>query len=177
MSGKQDHLKDQILVMDAQDGSAKAMKLLVDRWQRRLWHHAYRLTSNPDAAWDVMQETWMAIIKGLVKLQDPAHFQAWAYQITTYKAIDWIKEKTSRRQTSLDIIDERQVPVDIDSGLMEILEQLNPEQRALLSLYYFEELSITEISHILKIPSGTVKSRLHTARQEFKILWERHESN
>jgi RNA polymerase sigma-70 factor, ECF subfamily len=47
------------------------------------------------------------------------------------------------------------------------------DKRVVLSLYYFEELSISEISEVLKIPAGTVKSRLYNARNELKILWEK----
>ncbi len=59
---------DQLLVMDAQDGDAQAMEKLVSRWQKRLWQHAFRLTSDSQAAWDVTQQSWLGIIKGLQKL-------------------------------------------------------------------------------------------------------------
>jgi len=86
-------IEDQLLVMDAQDGDANAMEKLVSRWQKRLWQHAFRLTADQQAAWDVTQQSWLAIIKGLRKLSDPANFKAWAYGITTNKSIDWIKKK------------------------------------------------------------------------------------
>jgi len=61
-----------------------------------------------------------------------------------------------------------------DSGLKELLEKLDMKKRVVLSLYYFEQLSIPEISVALKIPKGTVKSRLHNARKELKELWQKH---
>jgi RNA polymerase sigma-70 factor (ECF subfamily) len=83
---------DEILVIDCQAGSARALDALVSRWHRRLWQHAYRLVGDTDAAWDVTQQSWLAIIKGLRKLREPSYFKAWAYRITTSKAVDWIRK-------------------------------------------------------------------------------------
>ena len=85
------YAEDQLLVMEAQDGDVRAMEALVRRWQKRLWQHALRLTDDREAAWDVTQQTWLGIIKGLRRLNDPARFRAWAYRITTNQAMDWLK--------------------------------------------------------------------------------------
>jgi RNA polymerase sigma-70 factor (ECF subfamily) len=61
-----------------------------------------------------------------------------------------------------------------DLGVEELLGRLDIEKRAVLSLYYFENFSVPEISQVLKIPEGTVKSRLFAARNEFKTLWEKN---
>ena len=73
MANDRSNIEDQLRVMDAHDGDVKAMEKLVTRWQKRLWHHAFRLTADNQAAWDVTQQTWLAIIKGLRKLHDPAN--------------------------------------------------------------------------------------------------------
>jgi len=64
--------------------------------------------------------------------------------------------------------------VSEDMGVKEFLQKLDVRKRVVLSLYYFEELSVPEISVALNIPNGTVKSRLHVARRELKKLWEKH---
>ncbi|MCK4850805.1 MAG: RNA polymerase sigma factor [Phycisphaerae bacterium] len=177
MASERSNIEDQLLVMDAQDGDAKAMEKLVRRWQKRLWQHAFRMTGDNQAAWDVTQQSWLGIIKGLRKLNDPANFRAWVYRITTNKSIDWIKKRKATKQISLE---ESQVhqhqgqQEQKDIGLRELLEQLDMRKKAVLSLYYFEQLSISEISIALKIPKGTVKSRLHKAREELKKLWQEH---
>lgn len=162
------HVEDQLLVMDAQDGSAAAMDALVKRWQKRLWHHAHRLTGDREAAWDVTQSAWCDMIRRLGKLHDPASFAAWAYKITTCKAVDWIKKTQRQRSLPLDrperIADQTQDTPELD----EYLSRLTVHQRTVLCLYYFENLSIAEISEVLNIRPGTVKSRLHTARGELK---------
>ena len=165
------NIENELLVMDAQDGDTGAMEKLVKRWQRRLWYHAFRLTCDSQAAWDITQQCWLGIIKGLRKLHDPANFRAWAYGITTNKSIDWIKKTRTVKHISIDEVEELQQK---ESGIKELFEKLDIRKKIILSLYYFEQLSVPEISRVLKIPKGTVKSRLHKARKELKELWQKH---
>jgi len=170
-----EQLVDEILVMDCQSGSVKALEILVSRWQKRLWHYAYNLTGDTEAAWDITQDSWLGIIKGLRKLHDPANFKAWAYRITTNKSIDWIrKSKKAVKQISIEEIEEQQTSQNKDTGVKELLDKLDMRKQVVLSLYYFEQLSVPEISVALKIPKGTVKSRLHSARKELKELWQKY---
>ena len=165
------YAEDQLLVMEAQDGDVRAMEALVRRWQKRLWQHALRLTDDREAAWDVTQQTWLGIIKGLRRLNDPARFRAWAYRITTNQAMDWLKKNRGSTRSIADH-PEPTSPETADLGLMELLPKLDLKKRLVLSLFYLEQLTIPEISAALGIPSGTVKSRLHKARQELKELWQ-----
>ena len=160
--------------MDCQSGSARAMEMLVCRWQKRLWKYAYNMTGDTEAAWDITQESWLGIIKGMRKLHDPARFKAWAYRITTNKSIDWIRRNRTAKKVELDEVQGRQHDEEKDVGLKELLEQLDIKKRAVLNLRYFEQLSIPEIGIALKIPKGTVKSRLHNARKELKELYQKY---
>jgi RNA polymerase sigma-70 factor (ECF subfamily) len=168
-----EQLIDEILVMDCQSGNVKALEMLVSRWQKRLWHYAYNLTGNSEASWDITQESWLGIIKGLRKLHDPACFRAWAYRITTNKAVDWIKKSKTAIQVSIDEDSARQQKEKKQIGLEELLEKLEFKKKLILRLYYFENLNIAEISVAMKIPKGTVKSRLYSARNELKRLYEK----
>ena len=174
MQKERSNVEDQLLVMDAQDGNGEAMDKLVRRWQKRLWQHAYRLTSDSEGAWDITQQTWLGIVRGLRRLHDPATFKAWAYKITTNKSIDWIKRRKRTKEISIREIQDIPYKGKEDTGIRELLQELGIKKRAVLSLFYFEELSISEISIALKIPKGTVKSRLHKAREELKELRQEH---
>lgn len=174
MANERSDIEDQLLVMDAQDGDAEAMEKLVRRWQKRLWSYVYRLVGNADAAWDITQQSWLGIVKGLRKLHDPANFKAWAYRITTNKSIDWIKKDKAVKHISIEEIQGHQHRTKKDIGVKELLGKLDIRKRAVLYLYYFEELSISKISIALKIPDGTVKSRLANARKELKELWQKY---
>jgi len=107
-------------------------------------------------------------------LHDPANFKAWAYRITTNKSIDWIRKNKTVKQISIEEIQDHQHEEKQDTGVKELLEKLDMRKKVVLSLYYFEQLSIPEISVALKIPEGTVKSRLYSARKELKELWQQN---
>ena len=168
------NIEDQLLVMDAQDGDSEAMEKLVRRWQKKLWQYVFRLTSDIHAAWDITQQCWLEIIKGLKKLNDPACFRPWAYRIATNKSIDWLKNKSKDQHINLDLVEVGCDREKNDLGAEELVQRLKDESRTVLILYYFEQLTISEISFALNIPAGTVKSRLHSARKELKELWRKH---
>jgi len=175
------HLVDELLVMRCQDGEAEAMAELARRWQRPFWRHAYHLTGQVDAAWEAVQEAWLAIVRGIWRLDDPARFRPWAYRIVTNKAADWIARHRRHRRTNQELGHQPQArgadsPDDAASEVLAALSRLPAHQKALLSLRYLDELGVAEIAEILRVPPGTVKSRLHKARKELKRLWERMQS-
>ena len=171
------NIENQLLVMAAQDGDVKAMEEIVHRWYKKLWQYVFRLTSDIHAAWDITQQCWLEIIKGLEKLNDPASFRPWVYRIATNKSIDWLKNKSKHQHINLDSIEIDCYQKNDDLRVKELTQALKNDSRAVLSLYYFEQLSISEISVVLNIPQGTVKSRLFKARGELKQLWEKYFDN
>ncbi len=171
------NIENILLVMAAQGGNAEAFEKLVTLWQRKLWQYAFRLTSDIDAAWDITQQSWLEIIKGLRKLNDPACFKIWAYRIATNNSIDWLKRKSKDKHIKLDSIKVDCCRKNDDLRVEELIQRLKNNSRVILNMYYFEKLSIPEISIALNIPQGTVKSRLFKARNELKQLWEKYFDN
>ena len=171
------NIQNQFLVMAAQDGNAEALEKLVSLWQKKLWRYVFRLTTDVHASWDITQQCWLEIIKGLGKLHNPASFKAWAYRIATNRTIDWLKNKKKYQHINLESIEVDCNQKDNDSQVKELIQRLKSDSRVILSLYYFEQLNIPEISIALNIPPGTVKSRMFTAREELKQLWEKYFDN
>jgi RNA polymerase sigma-70 factor (ECF subfamily) len=168
---------DEILVLDCQNGSFDALDLLVTRWQKRLWRHAFYLTGNADAAWDVTQDSWLAIVLGVSRLDDSAKLKPWAFRIVTNKANDWIRLRGRNPQVDDRVRESGRVSEDmaryeVATDLQTILCRLPPQLSTILSLYYLENLPISDLARILSIPPGTVKSRLHTGRTEFRRIWD-----
>lgn len=181
MDNARERVIDELLVLRCQEGNREACDLLVRRWQRRLWRYARRLTGSSDAAWDVMQETWMAVLKQIRKLSDPAWFAAWAHRIVRNKCADHCR-KASRRRNLAETLAERQ-RADNDppregpaDAVAEALRRLPPARQELLALKYGADLNIIEIALVLGIPAGTVKSRLHHAREQLRRILEGDES-
>jgi RNA polymerase sigma-70 factor (ECF subfamily) len=125
------------------------------------------------------QEAWVAIVRNLRHLRDPATFHPWALRIVHGKSIDWIR-RTSRRRAGAQALaeetppaaDELAVEPAASSKPLMDLRRVSPVQRALLSMFYFEELTTREIAEALAIPEGTVKSRLFHLRKQLKELME-----
>jgi RNA polymerase sigma-70 factor (ECF subfamily) len=157
---------DELLVLRWQSGEAAAMSELVERWHARLFRHVRRLTDSVDDAADVMQETWLAMIRSLSKLDDPAKFPAWAYRIASNKAADFVRKKSRHRTVPLDEPDEivaKSPTQNHDGDFNGLLNGLSVEHRTIVSFRYGEELPLETIAEMLNIPLGTVKSRLHYA--------------
>ena len=133
-------------------------------------------SDSADAARDVVQETWIGAIRGLRGLRDPAQFPAWIYGIATRKCADAIRGNTRRRRLETQAAaGESSRPVENPTSEQQIdlataIRGLPPIHRAVVHLFYREELSVEEIATVLGIPAGTVKSRLHHARDALKRL-------
>jgi len=177
MTESSEQIVDEILVLDCQSGRSAALDVLVGRWQPRLWRYARRLTGDPEAAWEVTQESWLGIVRGIRRLNDPARFRPWAYRIVTNKTNDWITRNAKHPlpQTDEDLDRPTQDPRQANetaADLQAILHRLGERSRTVLTLHYLEQFDVAEIARILHVPAGTVKSRLHTARAEFKEQWQ-----
>ncbi|MHC4596127.1 MAG: RNA polymerase sigma factor [Planctomycetota bacterium] len=174
---------DELLVIKCQQGDREAFDELVGRWQKRLWHYAYRVTGSESAAWDVVQETWFAIIKGLSKLKDAAGFPRWVFRILNNKCADWLRKEYLRSRLNNQFVNQAQNELDKKQNTNEKTEslraaiaKLSPERRALLTLRYREGFDIGQIAEILNIPEGTVKSRLHRTLDQLRQIVGRYQN-
>ena len=181
---------DEYLVLACQSGSRVALDELARRWTPRLLRFATRRlqghasAASPamlEAARDVVQDTWLGAIRSLNKLNDPAVFPAWLYGIAHRKCIDWIRSNTRRRRLDGAVRSiEPEAPTagrepDGEIDLARVIGRLPDEQRTVVLLYYGEDLGVNDIGRALDIPAGTVKSRLHHAREALrKHLGEHH---
>ena len=105
MTRTHEDIQDELLVLQCQEGDGDALEALIVRWQPRLARLAWRLTGESEAARDVVQDAWLAIVRGLKRLDDPARFRWWAYRIVTNKCADWIRRRSVRRSAAKEIRD------------------------------------------------------------------------
>ena len=183
MSRTHEDIQDELLVLQCQAGDGDALKALIARWQPRLARLAWRLTAERDAAQDIVQDAWLAIVRGLRRLDDPARFRSWAYRIVTNKCADWTRRRVVQRSVTEDlraaaVSGSGDSPNGADSTdavdrIRDALAKLPSEQRAVLSLHYLDGMGVAEIARTLDVPEGTVKSRLYHARSRLKQVLER----
>ena len=152
----------------------KAFETLVRLWQKPMWGYARRMTNSPETAWDVVQETWVTIISRLDTLKDFRSFQKWAYRILNNKCVDIIRNTNRQSEVNKKYFKKAMMNKSGKSEQIEnvknSIEELDHERRAVLLLRFYEKMSIRRIAEVLKVPEGTVKSRLHRALKELRIL-------
>jgi len=168
---------DEWLVLSFKAGNRRALGLLVNRWNKKLIRHIYYRTHDVEVSRDIAQECWIAIIKGLKRLNDPAEFGVWALRIANNKAVDWIRKQSREKamleeqknhlKTEMDSMDRT---TDMRSLIREAYERLETEHRMLINLHYRQGYSVQQMAKVLQVPEGTVKSRLYKARSELKRL-------
>lgn len=168
---------DEYLLSLSQSGSLEALDGLARRWTPRLLRYATRVLGGSgdaaETARDVVQETWLAVVRGLGSLRDPAQFPSWIYGIATRKCVDAIRGKTRRRALDAGAagggVEPRPaVSPEEQIDLAKAVRQLPPLHRAVVHLFYREAFSVDEIAGILGVPAGTIKSRLHHAREALR---------
>lgn len=183
MNRSPEEVLDELLVLRAQGGDEEAFSALVARWHRSLVRHALHLTERSDAAADVSQETWLAIARGIAGLEDPACFARWALQIVSRKSADWVRSRQRERRLIERLADNhikafpptKRSTDERNGQVLDAVGQLPSERRALLSMIFHDNLSISDAAEVLDIPVGTVKSRLHHTYRELKALLERNQ--
>ena len=173
-----ERIVDGLLVLAAQAGQIDAFERLAARWHPRLLRHARQLTGDAEGGREAVQDAWVAIARGLGRLDDPARFGPWAFRITGRRCGDWIERRMRTRRHSAGIDEARDAPATTDAPddalarARDALRRLDPERRALMAMFYIEGFSVAEIAQVLEISAGTVKSRLYRAREGLRAALE-----
>lgn len=173
---KPDKIFDGLLVLQCQNGDKNAMTLLVNRWHKKLIKQTYFYTQDLDLAQDIVQDSWQSILKKIYSLNEPNSFGSWASTIVNRKAIDFLRKNKKRIVKLHHYNDHDRITVDtfekeeLINLIHTAIKKLPKNQQIILTLFYVDEFSINEISNVLNLPIGTVKSRLFYAREKLKII-------
>ncbi len=180
---------DALLIERAQKGDRNALDTLVRKHERRAYQYAFRLTSNPDEAADVVSDAFVRVYSALQNFKGQSAFSTWLYRILTNCYLDIRKKEKSRQAMSLETTlttDEGEVERQIEDegpsphllyergererAVQDAVGQLAEYQKAMIVMYHAENLSYEEIAEALDLPIGTVKSRLNRARLSLRQL-------
>ncbi len=175
----------ELLVLSAQGGDEHAFRELHALWSADLRRLALSRVERPDAAHEVANDAWLAIARGLGRLDDPACFPRWAFRIVERRGADWVRAQQQSRRRELAAAAEAETlapaappppaaePSDEVLSVRAALAALPADARRLLQLFYDHGRSVAEIAEILAVPAGTVKSRLFHVRETLKQQLER----
>jgi RNA polymerase sigma factor (sigma-70 family) len=173
---------DELLAIRCQLGERDAFDALISRWHEPVWRYLRRLADSDDVAADLAQDTWVKVMRGIVGLREPARLRPWLFGIARRVAMDRLRRKYARPFESDAALEELAAPepdASLESDLAALesrLESLPLRERETLALFYLRELSIDEIATLLAVPSGTIKSRLHRARNLLRTAYQGDES-
>lgn len=174
------------LIHLARAGDRDAFSVLMERYEKRVYHQALRLLNHPEDAADVTQEVFFKAWRGLPRFQGDSAFSTWLYKLTDNAAIDLLRrEKKHRADASLDeeglTLPPDPAPTpqqaleagELRAAVLRGLSKLSGEHRRALVLRELNGLSYEQIGQVLELPAGTVKSRMARARLALaKILRE-----
>jgi RNA polymerase sigma factor (sigma-70 family) len=163
---------DELLVVMAQAGDRGAGERLAARWHPRLARTARRLLGEEEAALSAAQDSWLAIVRGLPGLHDPARFAPWAFAILRRRCADAIRRARRDRSQFAEGPETPETPVEPTAddriALRQAFAALPADQRLAAHLFFAEGLTLAEIAEAQAVPLGTAKSRLFHARRQLK---------
>lgn len=174
---------DQDLINKVIKGENNAYAILVDRYKHLVYTLALKIVKNREDAEEVAQDSFIKAYNALNDFKGESKFSTWLYKIAYYRSLDYLKKnKRQVETTAIDISEEYNI-ASMDDALdgMEVkeraeiikhaIQELPADDAVLITLYYFEMLSMNEISKVMGIPANTIKVRLFRGRKRLaKIL-------
>ncbi len=168
---------DRSLVERAQRGDREAFTSLAFDLSDRLFAVAHRILRDFDSAGDALQVTLLRIWRDLPGLKDPDLIEAWAYRILVRACHDALR-KQRRQAPPLHLLGadgaeaDPAISVADREQLDRAFDRLSADQRAVIVLQYYRDLTLTDIAAVLQVPVGTVRSRLHYAKRALRAALE-----
>ncbi len=177
---------DQQLVEKTLAGDEHAFRRLVERNQSFVYRLAYRFVGTVDDAEDITQDSFVRLWKNLHRYRPEIRLTTWLYKIVVNQCLDFLKSTQNRRKKqTVELADGQYIATALsadqpllDQELREtvvgLTGKLSPRQKAVFILRDLEEMSMPEISGILSMDPGQVKSNLYYARRKISELIDAH---
>lgn len=178
---------DKHLVRQAQDGDTLAFDELVTKYTPKLYGMVYNMTSNHEDTHDILQEVFAKAYRSLNRFQGKSAFYTWIYAIAVNMSLNFLKKRGRRRKLSLNDVDKgiendkefieatsKSDPVreaninELQERLNSAMMELSEDHRAVVTMFDIQGMPHAEISQILGVSEGTVRSRLFYAHRQLQ---------
>lgn len=176
------------LIRRGRRGDIAAYEEIFDRYRRRVYNLVYRMVANESDAADLTQEVFVKVFTTLPSLKSERAFPAWLRTVATNTVLDHLRRRPNVPSESLDertiLGDDQSVEREIPSwsdnperatetktlqeAVQRAISSLEDDHRIVVVLHHIEGLDVQQIAKMLRVPEGTVKSRLARAREHLK---------
>jgi RNA polymerase sigma-70 factor (ECF subfamily) len=168
---------DQTLVAETLAGRGEAVGTLVERYDRAVYHLAYRTLHDAEEARDVAQEAFFKAFRSLRTFRPGAKFSTWIFSIAYHACCDRLSRR--KRYSSEELPDradpgagpeQEAIAGDDARRLRAAIARLPEKYRAVITLYHLQSRQYDEIAQVLEIPIGTVKTHLFRAKEQLRRM-------
>jgi RNA polymerase sigma factor (sigma-70 family) len=178
---------DADLVQRAQDGDTRAFDELVMKYNRKLYGLVYNMTSNKEDTHDLLQDIFAKAYRSLRRFRGNSTFYTWIYSISVNMTLNFLKKRKRRAGYSFDDVDSgiQNDPAFVDQAyhanprrqsnihelqkkLNEALQELSEDHRSVVTMFDIQGMPHAEISLVLGVSEGTVRSRLYYAHKQLQ---------
>lgn len=177
---------DQILINQIKNGDTNAFGQLVDQYKDLVFTLALRMLKNREEAEEVAQDTFIKTYKSLHRFKGDSKFSTWIYRVAYNTCLDRIKknrkylndveinEITTNQVQTIDSALDRLEASEKREAIKFCIDKLSSEDSFLLTLYYYEDLSLNEISEIVGMKSNAIKVKLFRCRKKLANIMTKH---
>src|SRR2546423_6802353 len=188
--------EDQQLVARTQAGEAAAFDQLVVKYTPRLYGLVYNMTSNHEDTNDLLQDVFSKAYKAIRGFRGKSTFYTWIHSIAVNMTLNFLKKRSRRYHLSLDDVDSNiqndreflevtasSSPIreadlsELQKRLNEAMMKLSEEHRAVVTMFHIQGMPHAEISKILRVSEGTVRSRLFYANRQLQNYLDEFRKN
>ena len=186
---------DEVLMVQYQNGDARAFEVLLGRHQKPVFNFILRFVRRRDIAEDLLQETFLRVIKGAANYKQQAKFTTWLYTIARNLCVDQSRRAKHRKHPSLDQpmsksddagtlmdvlpgkstgSDRQTINKQMLSTIEEAVASLSDEQREVFIMREFLDMPFKEIAAVVGVPENTVKSRMRYALEKLRAALDEY---
>jgi len=180
MTDTKENAQNGLILVQCRQGKREGLEALVRTWHQPLFYYVKRLVGKEEDAWDVIQDAWLRVFRGIISVRSAAALPKWLYKVARSAAMTHLRKArhwNALHEESPDetVIDTAASHLTGDFSAQQIhlaLEKLPLPEREVLTLHFLEGYQVAEIAEITDAPIGTVKSRMNRAKKNLRHVLE-----
>jgi RNA polymerase sigma-70 factor (ECF subfamily) len=174
--------EDQYYINATIAGDVQAFAALVDRYKHMVYTLAMKIVKHTEEAEEISQDVFLKVFQVLNTFKGDSKFSTWLYKIAYYRSLDYIKKQKRQLNTSsIDseiefhlpsiegVLDQFEVQ-ERKQAIKRAIDKLPEADAVVITLHYFEELSLKEIAEVMNMEANTVKVRLFRSRKRLAVI-------